>query len=463
MELKGQSERLGTEPVGRLLANLSIPAVVGMLVMALYNVVDTIFIARAVGTIGVAATSIVFPVQMIMMAVAGAIGIGGASVISRRLGAGQVDEANRVFGNVNTLVLIVSLLSFLVGILFLEEILTLFGASEAILPYARDFLGILLFGTFFFTFGFAMNNVVRSEGNAKVAMMTMILGAGLNIIFNPIFIFGLGWGIKGSALATVLAQGLTTLYLLYYFASGKSTLTFKWSNLRLKWAYIKEILAIGSSSFIHQTTSSLMFVLVNYLLIAHGGELAVAVFGIINRIIMFSIMPMIGVMQGVMPIVGYNYGARKYDRISSTVRLAYKVTFIIGSIVFVITMAFPRPLFSIFTRDPQVLEMGETALRLIFLLCATIGFQMVTGGVFQALGKARAALILSMSRQILFLIPLLLILPLFWDLIGVWLSFTISDALGFLLSFFYMWSHRDLLLYAMEGKNRTRESHQFLK
>lgn len=461
MELKAQSERLGTEPVGRLLANLSIPAVVGMLVMALYNIVDTIFIARAVGTIGVAATSIVFPVQMILMAIAGAIGIGGASVISRRLGAGKVEEANRVFGNVNSLVLLVSLVSFSVGLLFLEEILILFGANEAILPYAADFLGILLFGTIFFTFGFAMNNIIRSEGNAKVAMLTMIIGAVLNIIFNPIFIFGLGWGIKGSATATVLAQALTTLYFLYYFAAGKSTLTFKWAYLRPKWTYIKDILTIGSSSFINQTASSFMFVIANYLLIAYGGELAVAVFGIIHRIVMFTLMPMLGVMQGVMPIVGFNYGARQYSRISSAVRLAYKVTFIIGIVVFVVTMAFPRLLFSIFTSDPQVLEMGETALRLIFLLCMTIGFQMVTGGVFQALGQARAALILSMSRQILFLFPLLLILPLFLELNGVWLSFTISDAMGFLLSFFYMWSHRDLLLYAMEEKKTSHEPHQF--
>jgi putative MATE family efflux protein len=449
--MKQQSERLGKEPIPRLLAKLAIPAMLGMFVMALFNIVDAIFISRAVGTVGIAAVSIAFPIKMIIMATAGAIGMGGASVISRMLGANNLDQANKVFGNVISLVLLVSIIGILLGFNLLTPILYLFGSSETILPYAQDYLGIILYGTFFFAFAFSLNNLVRSEGNAKTAMMTMVITAVLNVILTPIFIFSFGWGIKGAAIATVLSQGITVLYLMWYFASGKSSITFKAAYLRPNFAIIKQISAIGSSAFVHQAAGSIMFIIANHILIFYGGDLAVAVLGIIHRVLMFSFMPIFGIVQGLNPLVGYNFGANQHNRVSESIFLAIKASTVIASLAFIIMMAFPRPIMLVFTNDPAAIEMGMTALRIIFALSITVGIQMVTSGVFQALGKAKEALILSMSRQVLFLIPLLLTLPFIFKLQGVWLAFPIADLLSVLLAFWFIKKHKPIFLTAQES------------
>lgn len=442
------SERLGKESIPSLLTSLAMPATFGMFVMAFYNVVDAIFVARAVGTVGIAAVSIAFPVQMIVMAVAGAIGIGGASVISRMLGADNVGAANKVFGNIISMVLAVSVVGALLGLNLLTPILYLFGSSETILPYAQDYLGIILYGTIFFAFGFCMNNIVRSEGNARTAMNTMIISAVLNIILTPLFIFGFGMGIKGSALATVVAQGVTAIYLVVYFARGNSSLTFKLAHLRPEMSVIKQILAIGSSAFVQQAAGSIMFIFANHMLILHGGDLGVAVFGIMHRVIMFSLMPVIGIVQGLLPLVGYNYGANLHHRVSESISLAIKVSTAIVALGFTVIMAFPKPLMIIFTNDPAAIAMGQNALRIMFALSLTIGIQMVTGAVFQALGKARAAFILSMSRQVLFLIPLILILPSIFGLNGVWLAFPVADLLSFILALWFINKYRWLFFAA---------------
>ncbi|KJS74327.1 MAG: multidrug transporter MatE [Desulfotomaculum sp. BICA1-6] len=442
------SERLGKESIPSLLTSLAMPATFGMFVMAFYNVVDAIFVARAVGTVGIAAVSIAFPVQMIVMAVAGAIGIGGASVISRMLGADNVGAANKVFGNIISMVLAVSVVGALLGLNLLTPILYLFGSSETILPYAQDYLGIILYGTIFFAFGFCMNNIVRSEGNARTAMNTMIISAVLNIILTPLFIFGFGMGIKGSALATVVAQGVTAIYLVVYFARGNSSLTFKLAHLRPEMSVIKQILAIGSSAFVQQAAGSIMFIFANHMLILHGGDLGVAVFGIMHRVIMFSLMPVIGIVQGLLPLVGYNYGANLHHRVSESISLAIKVSTAIVALGFTVIMAFPKPLMIIFTNDPAAIAMGQNALRIMFALSLTIGIQMVTGAVFQALGKARAAFILSMSRQVLFLIPLILILPFIFGLNGVWLAFPVADLLSFILALWFINKYRWLFFAA---------------
>lgn len=440
--MKHQSDRLGKEPVPQLLAKLSIPAMVGMFVMALYNVVDTIYIARSVGTIGVAATSIAFPVQLIIMALAGAVGIGGASVISRRLGEQKTEEANEVFGNVVGIVIIVSLIGVILGFGMLEPILILFGASPTILPYASDYLGIILYGTIFFAFAFAMNNIIRSEGNAKTAMYTMIISAGLNILLTPIFIFGLGWGIKGAAVATVLSQAITVVYLIWYFLSGKSSLTFRLKYLIPNLNLIKQILAIGASAFTRQVSGSIMFIIANHMLIHFGGDLGVAVFGIVHRVIMFTLMPMFGIVQGLLPIVGYNYGANKPNRVSETIMLAMKAATALAFVTFIIMMIFPKQIMLIFTNDPAAIDMGVVALRIMFSLAILIGVQMVAGGVFQALGNAKVALILSMSRQVLFMIPLLLTLPFIFGVHGVWIAFPVADILSFALAMWFIMKYK---------------------
>lgn len=442
--MKQQSERLGKEPIPKLLVSLALPAMLGTFVMALYNVVDTFFIARAVGTIGVAAVSIAFPVQMIIMALAGSIGIGGASIISRKLGAKEADEANQVFGNVISIVLLISIIGFILGLSLLTATLKLFGSSETILPFAQDYLGIILYGTVFFAFAMSMNNIIRSEGNAKIAMITMVIAAILNIIFTPIFIFGLGLGIKGSAFATVLSQGITVCYLVWYFATGKSSLSFKFAYLRPKLLIIKQILAIGSSAFVHMAAGSVMLIVANHMLVFYGGDLAVAVFGIIHKVLMFSLMPIMGIVQGLLPLVGYNYGANLHQRVSESILLAFKATTTIAMLAFITIMVFPRPIILIFTNEIAALQMGQTALRIMVAFFITIGIQMITGGVFQGLGKAKEAFILSMSRQVLFLIPLLLTLPLKFGLTGIWLPFALADLLSFLLALLFIKKNKSI-------------------
>jgi len=442
--MKDQSEQLGKEQIPRLLFNLSFPATVGLLVMALYNIVDAIYIGWGVGPMGVAALSIAFPVQMLVTALGAAVGIGGGSAISRRLGSGEKDRANRVLGNVISILLVISALGVISGLLFLIPMLYLFGSSDTILPYAKDYVEIILYGVIFFATIFTLNNIVRAEGNAKIAMFAMILSAGINIAVTPIFIFMLDMGMRGAAYATVLSQALGAIYLVYYFASGKSSLSFKFTYLVPRSNIINEILSIGSSAFARQSSLSIMLIVANNVLIIHGGDLGVAVFGIINRIMLFTIMPCMGIVQGVLPIVGYNYGANQHQRVSEAILLGMKVSTIIVSVTFLVIMFFPQLLMSIFTGEGEIIEMGQRALRIIFVLSFTIGIQLVSGAVFQAIGRARAAFILSVARQGLFLLPMLLLLPLGFQLTGVWLAFPLADLFAFLLALWYIKTHQDL-------------------
>ncbi|AJD92468.1 multidrug transporter MatE [Jeotgalibacillus malaysiensis] len=458
--MKQQSERLGTEKIPSLMVRFSVPAFIGMFVMAFYNIADTFFIARGIGTVGVAALSIAFPLQLIITAFAAAIGIGGASIISRRLGENRLDEANKIFGNVIWLVGFLSVLMVVAALVFLEPILVTFGATEEILPYAAEYLSIILYGAIFQAFAMSMNNVVRSEGNAKMAMLTMVISAGLNIILDPIFIFTLDMGMAGAAIATVISQAVGAIWLFLYFRAGKSSLEFKWIGLLPDWRVVREITQIGSATFVRQTAGSLMFIAVNWMLVIYGGESAVAIFGIINRIMMFAIMPMFGIVQGMQPIIGYNFGAKLHHRVSETLKLGIGTSTVMAIGVWAVTMLFPGAMMSVFSTDPAVIAGGEEAMRFIFLVVPIIGFQMVTGGLYQALGKAKISFILSMARQLIFLIPLVLILPGFLGLTGVWLAFPIADGLAFLLSLFFVWrDRRSLFQKTPAPKLRQAEAH----
>lgn len=440
--MKQQSERLGNEPIARLLTDLAVPATVGMLAMALHSVIDAIYIGRGVGAIGVAAVAITFPLSMLVMAISGAIGIGGASVISRALGARQLDKANLAFGNVLIMILVVGVSGVFLGLTFLDQLLKLFAASETIMPLSREYLGIILYGTIFFSFSFAVNNIVRAEGNATVAMATMIISSFLNILFTPIFMFGMGLGMSGAAYGTITAQGLTSVYLFYYFIAGRSTLSVKTKYLSPSTGLIKEILSVGASAFVRQGASSIMLIIANHLLVFHGGDMAIAVLGIIHRVIMFTLMPIMGIVQGMLPLVGFNYGAEKRARVKETIALGMKVATAIASLGFLLVMVFPVPLMRIFTEDQALINLGIPALRIMFAMSFTVGMQLVTGGVFQAMGKAKEAFIMSMARQILFLIPLLFLLPPFLGLNGVWMAFPVADLLSFILALWLINKYR---------------------
>jgi putative MATE family efflux protein len=433
-KMNGHAGRLGNERIDKLLFKLSAPAMVGMLVQALYNVVDTIFVGRSVGFMGIAGLTIVFPIHLIIIAFIQIVGIGGASIISRSLGAGDIDRAEKTLGNMISLVLIISLFITVFGSIYIEPILRLFGATQTILPYSKEYLRIILFGTLFFTYAMASNNVVRSEGNAKVALYTMLISAGLNIILDPIFIFVFNMGIQGAAIATVISQAVTAVYLLFYFFNKKSTLRIKIENLRLNYEVVKETFAIGVSAFARQVSGSIMAIIVNNTLGVYGGDITIAAFGVISRLLMFIYMPMFGIVQGLLPIVGFNYGARKLDRVKKAIQLSFLAATTMAFIAFLLFMLIPETLFRIFSEDQELINIGVKALRILGLALPVVGFQIVGASIFQAVGKALPALILSLSRQLLFLIPLLIILPLFFQLTGVWAAFPIADILSFLVT-----------------------------
>ncbi|WP_456408652.1 MATE family efflux transporter [Caldithrix abyssi] len=424
------SRALGEEKIGPLLFRLSVPATVGMLAMALYNVVDTIFIGRGLGALAIAGVSIVMPIQMLIFSLSQTLGLGAASIISRRLGAKDLGGAKNAFGNVLLLNIVISSLIVFLGYLFAEELLYLFGSQGAMVSYAHDYFVYILFGTPFLMFDMILNNVNRAEGNIKFAMMTMVMAAVLNIIFDPIFIFTLKLGVKGAALASVLSQFLTLLVLLYYFYSGRSNLTFEWKYFSPNFKMMKEILAIGASSFARHGAASVLAAILNHSLFIFGGEMAVAIYGIINRILRMTFMPLFGLVQAFLPITGYNYGAGNYERVLQTLKFAVKYATLTVIGIFIFLMIFAQPIFFLFNDDPVLVKEGARALRMIILLTPLIGFQMIGAGYFQALGKALAAFILAIARQILFLLPLIFILPRFYKLDGIWLAFPAADILA---------------------------------
>ena len=331
---------LDDDNIKKLLFKLSLPATVGMIVMALYNLVDTIFIGRSVGSLGIAGLAIVFPLQMFIMSIAQMLGIGSASIISRSLGAKNFDKAKLTFSNVYLVSIFFSILIVGAGLIFSSSILKSFGATENILPFAKDYFGIIIFGTFFFSFDMISNNIIRSEGHAKVAMFSMFTGAILNIILDPIFIFGFKMGIKGAALATVLSQMCMTIYILFFFRSGKSSLHIKDIYPRLKIKIIKEIMAVGSASFFRMVLGSLLVIIVNNSLKVYGGDIAIAAYGVISRLVRFIFMPLFGIAQGLQPVLGYNFGAKRYKKAKLSVTIAMRNATIITSLGFITIMLF---------------------------------------------------------------------------------------------------------------------------
>ena len=439
--MEEKSEFLGTEKIRKLLFKLSTPVIIGLLVQALYNVVDTFFVGLAYGEDSVQAIgglSIAFPVQMIIMAFGIVLGTGGSSIISRALGAREKEKAERVLGNVFSLSLIFSILIAVPCLLYLDPILKIFGATAGVLPYARDYLKYIILGGIFFVFGVAAQNIVRSEGNSRLAMNVMLIGGGLNIFLDPLFMFGFGLGVEGAAIATVLSQAIASVCLLIYYIKGKGAVHFRPENLKLDTGIIKEIGAIGTGSFIMECSSSVMMIFVYNALATYGGDVAIAVFGITMKINSFIFLPLLGLGFGLQPIVGFNYGAKRYGRIVEAVKLSLVAATAFGALGLIIVYLFAEKLLIIFSADPEYLELGKIAVRIMVLGTPLIGLNVVASILFQALGKARPAFLLSISRQLLFLIPAVVILPGLYKLDGVWAAFPVSDLLAFLLSGFML-------------------------
>jgi len=424
---------LDDDRIGQLLMKLSLPAFFGMFVMTLYNVIDTIFIGHYVGSLGIAGLSIVFPLQMLSMGIGQMTGMGGASLVSRLIGGNNVPRAERALGNAMTTTVVLSAVIMIVGLSNTDLWCRLIGASETILPYARDYMQIILIGMFFQTFAMTLNSLIRSGGNARVPMTGMIIGAVSNIILDAIFIIPLEMGVKGAALATVIAQLISVVYFMSSYFTGKSFLKIHLRNLVLELNILKEILAIGIASLARMLAASLSVIFVNRALAIYGGDLAISAFGIINRIMMFAIMPGLVIGQGLQPILGFNYGAKRYDRALKSIKIAIIAATAWCVAVFMVLYFVPEPFIRIFTSDTELIALASHAAKCIFLALYLIGFIMVGSLVFQSIGKATQSFITSISRAALFLIPLLFILPQFLQADGVWLAFPIADALTFLL------------------------------
>lgn len=437
MSFKNNQDSLGTESIVKLLIKFSIPAIIGMVVNMLYNLIDRIYIGNIpnVGGLAITGVGITMPVTQIITAFGMLVGIGTCANISIAFGKKKNADAEKYLGNGVTSIVIISLLIAILGNIFAEEILTLFGASENTLPYALAYIRPLFIGTICNLFAFGLNNSIRSDGNPKLSMFTMIIGAAVNIILDPIFIFWLNLGIQGAAYATVISQFIATMWVLHYFTkSKKSSIKITIANLKLNLPILKGILMIGMSPFLMQLASSVVSVIANKSLMAYGGDLAIGAMAIISSICSIFVMPIYGLNQGSQPIIGYNYGAKNYRRVRITYiyGLIACTTILVLSSIFI--QLFPELTVSMFNKDPELTDITVSGMRIFLLSMPIIGIQMTASAYYQAVGKAKKAMIISLSRQVIFLIPSFLILPRIFGLKGVWYAGPIADALAITLS-----------------------------
>lgn len=433
MEMDNSSHKtmyLERDRIFPLLIKMGLPAVVGMMVNALYNVVDTIFVGQGVGPLAIAALAIVFPIQMIVSAIAQAIGVGTASIVSRRLGEKRHDDAARAAGTAYAAVTLATLILVVVLFLFMRPILGFFGASAETMPFAMEYTGIVGAGFFFFSLSMCASNLIRSEGNTKASMVGMLIGALLNTVLDPLFIFGFGMGVRGAAIATVISQIASCVYLFGMYARQKTVVPVQRSYLRIDAGILGKSIVLGIPSFIQSAGMSILMLLVNTTLGRYGGDEAITTYGMVHKLLMIVIMPILGIAQGFQPIAGYNYGAKRFDRVKTSLWTAALTAFSIALFGYAFMMLLPRLSMGFFTSDAALISSSARVLRIVVLFIPFAAIQ-ITGSVyFQSVGKATEALVLSLSRQFLLLIPFVLILPRFFGLNGVWMAFPVADLLS---------------------------------
>jgi putative MATE family efflux protein len=425
---------LNTDRVGRLLFQLATPAFFGMFVQTLYNVINTIFLGQFVSPLAIGALSIVFPLQMLTWGIGMMVGMGGSSLISRCLGSGRTEDAERTIGNGITLGVAVSIILMIIILPFTNFWLRLIGASDEVLPYANIYLIVIISGTVINTLATSLLNFSRAEGNARVGMTAMIIGALLSIILDAIFIIPLKMGAFGAGLATVISQAASLAYLLSYYFSGASYLKIRLPNLRIDWSILKQTMAVGVSSFVQTVASSFSAMLLIRMVVNYGGDSALNAYGIIQRVMMFAFMPAMVLGQAAQPILGFNYGAKRYHLALKVMKITVIVSSSLSILVFAVVYLIPGPIMRIFTNDLPTIEAGINASRLVFLSMPFMGAMMLGQTLFQALGKAVQAFILALGRPVLFLIPSVLLLSRVWQLNGVFLSFPASDILTLILA-----------------------------
>ena len=438
---------LGEEKVLNLLVKFSVPAIVGMTVNALYNIVDRIFIGNSsdLGSNGIAGITVAFPLMNILMAIAILFGVGGATLFSLRLGQRRPEEAEEAMGNAFVLLVGVGILFMIVGQIYLEQLLILFGASETILPYSMEYMRIIFCGAVFQIVSMGMNHFIRADGSPKIAMLTMFLGAGTNIVLDPIFIYGFRMGMAGAALATILAQLLSAIWVVSYFLGKKSTIKLILKHFKLKFKVARTIATLGIPGFLLQLANSLLNITLNKNLFLYGGDIAVSAMGVIYSIQTIFFMPVIGIRQGVQPIISFNYGAEKYERVKEATKLAIIGATGFVTLGFIFTHLFPEFLIGLFNREPELLRVGSAGLKAWFLCMPLVGFQIVGSTLFQAIGKAGIATFLTLSRQMIILLPAIIFFPRLWGVVGIYYAAPFSDFLSALLTWiFYSYCLKNL-------------------
>lgn len=425
---------LGSAPIGKLLLQYSIPAIIGMTLTSLYNIIDSIFIGHGVGALAISGLAITFPLMNLLVAFCTLVGVGGATISSIRLGQKDIRGAENILGNVTILCIINAVFYGGITLIFLDEILYFFGASESTLPYARDFMQVILLGSPISYVMIGLNNIMRATGYPKKAMLSSMLTVGCNVILAPICIFVLEWGIRGAALSTVLSQFVGMIWVLYHFYNKKSYIRFKRPSFKLRKKIILNIFGVGMSPFVMNVCACCIVIFINNRLLTYGGDLSIGAFGILNRIQMLFVMIVMGITMGMQPISGYNYGAQHYDRVKRTLRLGIIAGCSVTTVGFLVSELFPSVFVGMFTTNHELTEQATLALRIGVLAFPVIGAQIIITQFFQSIGKVRISILLSLSRQLVFLLPGLALLPPHFGVEGVWFSMPLSDTLAFIMA-----------------------------
>lgn len=425
---------LGTENIGKLLMQYAVPAIIAMTASSLYNMVDSIFIGHGVGTMAISGLALTFPLMNLAAAFGSLVGVGAATLISVKLGQKDYDTAQRVLGNVFVLNILLGVAFTVIVMAFLDPILYFFGGSDETVGYARDYMYIILLGNTITHLYLGLNAVLRSSGHPQKAMYATIATVIINTILDPVFIYGFGWGIRGAAIATIVAQIISLMWQLWIFSSKEELLHFHRGIFRLKRKIVFDSLAIGMSPFLMNMAACFIVILINQGLKKYGGDLAIGAFGIVNRLVFIIVMIVMGLNQGMQPIAGYNFGAKQYERVTKTLKLTIIYATGVTTFGFIIGMLFSDTVVGIFTSDAELIELSAKGLRIVVMFFPIIGFQMVTANFFQSIGMASKAIFLSLTRQMVVLLPCLLILPRFFGAAGVWYSMPISDLLASLIA-----------------------------
>lgn len=448
------SEDMGTQSIGSLLVKQAVPASIGILVMSLNILVDTIFVGNWIGSVAIAAINVVLPVSFFIAALGMAIGIGGSSIISRALGSGQKGKALHTFGNQIVLTLLLTISLVAVGITWADEIIPSFGGKGAIFDPARIYYLVVLYGVPFLALCMMGNSVIRAEGKPRFGMIAMIIPSIGNLVLDYVLIKVFDLGMAGAAWATTGSYLLCFAYILWFFLSANSELKIGWKHFNPNLEVLKEIGSLGGVTLARQAVVSVTYLVVNNILFDLGGESSITVYAIVGRMLMFALFPVLGITQGFLPIAGYNYGAHKYERVKESIKTAIKYAALLGFVVFALIMAFPEQITRVFTDNEEVLREAPGAMRWVFAATPIVVVQLIGSAYFQAIGKATPAFFLTLTRQGFFFIPLVLILPRFLGELGVWISFSVADLLSTIVTAFFL--NREVRMNLVRNSNDSQ-------